>query len=91
MLDVSALDVTERVISKLVSWCEQNQQATVVDSSTELEQLELDSLALIEVVYELEEELDITLEPSALQSLRCVGDLVMAINRERKSAVGSIH
>lgn len=79
-------DVTNLVISKLVAYCEQNQQVLVVDTDTTLAQLNLDSLALIEVVYELEEALDITLDQSDLQSLRSVSDLVAAIHRLRQRA-----
>lgn len=79
-------DVTNTVISKLAEHCEQNNVVVVVDENTSLQQLELDSLALMEVIYTLEEALGLTLELNDLPALRSVGDLVALINRKAKSA-----
>lgn len=84
--EAQPLNVSNLVISKLADYCEQNQRVIGVSTDTTLAQLDLDSLALMEIVYDLEEELGITLEPAALQSIGRVSDLVAAINRLRKSA-----
>ena len=80
------VDITNLVVSKLAAHCEQNQLVLVVDTSTTLAELELDSLALMEVAFDLEEMLDIALDPTALLSLHSVSDLIAAIQRVRKNA-----
>lgn len=82
--EAQPLNLSHLVISKLASYCEKHQQVVVVNIDTTLAQLDLDSLALMEIVYELEEDVGITLEPAALQSMGNVGDLVAAI-RQRQS------
>ena len=44
-----------------------------------LECLHLDSLALLEVFFELEKEFDIEIDPSCLDGLTTVGDLVRLV------------
>ena len=79
-------EVTNRIINKLAAYCEQHHIVVVVTERTPIADLQLDSLALMEVLYELEEEFEVTLETSSLASLHHVSDLVAAIHRSRKTA-----
>lgn len=47
-----------------------------------LGRLELDSLELIEIVYELEEYFSITIHPSALEELGTIADLIDVVDSE---------
>ena len=51
-----------------------------------LDGLKLDSLELIEIVYELEEYFSITINSSALEKLRTIADLISVVDSERKQA-----
>lgn len=78
-------DVRTIVISRLTRQCEDNGRPQVIDDGTSMEELELDSLALIELLYDLEDELSITLDPALLPGVASVGDLLVAVNGARKS------
>lgn len=55
-----------------------------ITSATELQQLEIDSLALTEVIMEIEDLHDIEIDLNAAeawQSLKTVGDIVASVNR----------
>ncbi len=78
--------VATLIINTVAARCEQHlQKGVVVDTDTSFAQLQFDSLAMLEILYELEEELDITLDPSTLSGMTSVGDLLAAVNRARKS------
>mgnify|MGYP002630228493 CR=1 FL=1 len=79
------MDVASKVIDILSNYCEDMDLGVVVDTSTPLQQLELDSLALMELMFELEEALGITLGLDELNGNTTVGDLVTAINRARRN------
>lgn len=78
-------DVASKVIDILSNYCEDMDLEVVVDTSTPLQQLELDSLALMELMFEIEEELGITLGLGEFNDRTTVGDLVAAINRARRN------
>lgn len=79
------LEITNLVINKIAAQCEQYMHSSVVvDTGTSFDQVQFDSLSMLEILYELEEELDITLDPSTLPVMTRVGDLVAAVNRARK-------
>ncbi len=59
---------------------ESNPQA--IDLDSELDELDLDSLAMFEVVYELEESFSVELDEKELIAVETVGDLVERIERK---------
>ncbi len=59
---------------------ESNPQA--IDLDSELDELDLDSLAMFEVVYELEESFSVELDEKELVAVETVGDLVERIERK---------
>lgn len=59
---------------------ESNPQA--IDLDSELDELDLDSLAMFEVVYELEESFSVELDEKELVAVKTVGDLVDRIERK---------
>ena len=80
------MDVFAIVHSKLISHLSHTQAAVTLDCTTSLRELDIDSLALMEVVYELEEYFATTVNDNDLKQISTVGDLVMAIDRSLKSA-----
>ena len=84
----ASLDITTFIVNRIAARCEQYmQRSVVVDTDTSFDQLQLDSLAMLEILYELEEELAITLDPTTLPVMTRVGDLAAAVNRARQSAL----
>ncbi len=53
-----------------------------IDLDSELDELDLDSLAMFEVVYELEESFSVELDEKELVAVETVGDLVERIERK---------
>ena len=53
-----------------------------IDMDSEFEKLDLDSLAMFEVVYELEESFAVELDEVELAEMKTVGDLVEGIERK---------
>lgn len=58
----------------------------VITEDTPITELGLDSLALIEVLYELEETFGVTVDADLLSALNSVGDLVQAIASRQRAA-----
>jgi len=76
---MSEQDTRDRILGRV---CELLNSAgempldTDLSANTELVSLGLDSLKLIEIVYELETEYNVDADEAALAQLRTVGDLV---------------
>lgn len=77
-------DVRTVIIESLLKHCEDGGKSLVIDDSTPMAELDLDSLALIELLYELEDEFEMTLDAHDLPTLNRVSDLVSAIQRSRQ-------
>ena len=74
-------DVRTVVTSKLSAHIASPRLRESIEPSQCLRELELDSLALLETIYDLEEHFDITVDSMELQKLVTVSDLVTVINR----------
>jgi acyl carrier protein len=81
------MDIQSLVITKLVDHLPEPCCRSRVDPAASLLDLRFDSLTVLEVVYELEEQLDITVELSELHQLLTVSDLVAAIDKTAKRVV----
>jgi acyl carrier protein len=79
-------DVRKVIIESLLKHCEDEGKSLIIDDSTPMTELDLDSLALIELLYELEDEFEVTLDANELPALNHVSDLVSAIQRSRLGA-----
>ena len=77
-------DIQSLVLTKLAAYMPEPCCRSSVDPAATLSDLLLDSLAVLELVYELEEQLDITVELSELHQLLTVSDLVAAIDKTVK-------
>ena len=73
-------DITAVVTSKLEQSCALAPGQGALAPEQKLEDLNLDSLALLETIYDLEEHYDIVLEPTVLTRLTTVSDLIAAID-----------
>jgi len=70
------VDVKRTVVKILNNYSDVKYAADSLDSSLTLEQLNLDSLDLLEVIYALEEEFGLELEASELKHLDTVAELI---------------
>ena len=70
------VDVKRTVVKTLNDYSDVQYAADSLDSSLTLEQLNLDSLDLLEVIYALEEEFGLELEASELKHLDTVAELI---------------
>lgn len=70
------MDVKAEVIDSLNNYCEISYDTAVLEEGLTLDQLELDSLAVLELIYELEEKFQIELESSQLRNLETVSQLI---------------
>jgi len=70
------VDVKRTVVKILNNYSGVQYAADSLDSSLTLEQLNLDSLDLLEVIYALEEEFGLELEASELKHLDTVAELI---------------
>lgn len=77
MSDVLPLDHVEKVVIEvLTSVAGSYADIKHLKKSTPLAELQLDSLKLVEVVYELETKLNVEADESRLAQLSSVGDLI---------------
>ena len=56
-----------------------------LDGDCRLDSLDLDSLALLEIIYELEERLNASLDDLQLQQLQTMADFIHAVAEQAKS------
>lgn len=81
-------DVQAVVTSKLCEYTPLPLSQDQLDPEQRLLDLELDSLAVLETIYELEEHFDITVDSDELGKLTTVSDLVAAINSAINRTLG---
>ena len=69
-------DVKSTVLKVLNQYSEVPFTEATLDPSLTIEQLKLDSLDILELIYELEEEFGIELDASELKQLTTLADLI---------------
>ena len=77
MNDMQDSELTDRVRAIVAKTAKR--PADEVELASTFEQLGLDSLDGVEIVYELEEEFGITIPNEAARGVRSVGDVVLAL------------
>ena len=81
------MDVRERVVELLfIALQEGGCEQVAIDLQTPLAELGLDSLKLVEIVYELEREFAIETDEELLAQLESVGDVVVMVESARHGA-----
>jgi len=81
------MDVRERVMELLGSAVQESDSELIaIDSQTPLAELGLDSLKLVEIVYELEREFAIETDEELLAQLESVDDVVVMVESARHGA-----
>ncbi len=70
------MDVKAEVIKSLNNYCGITCDVTLLDDNPTLEQLKLDSLDVLELIYELEEKFQIELESAQLKNIETVSQLI---------------
>ena len=76
-------EITTRTLRLIKRYARENID---IDPDTPFADLDLDSLALFEVVYELEEGFAVELDEKTLGKIATVSDLTSAIHRELESS-----
>ena len=70
------MDVKAAVIRSLTKYCETDFKNPEITEDLTLEQLKLDSLDVLELIYELEEEFQLELESSQLRNIETLSQLI---------------
>ncbi|MEQ8408860.1 MAG: phosphopantetheine-binding protein [Gammaproteobacteria bacterium] len=78
-------DVKTSVLETLSAHVPEKQTLEALHESQKLDQLALDSLDMIEAVFELEEQFNIVLESHELSTIESIGDLITAIEQQLRS------
>ena len=81
------MDVQAMVLEKLALHSSLKLDYTHMELSTKLDDLQLDSLAVLELVYELEEHFDTSIDVSDLHSHLTITDLIDIVNASLGAAV----
>ncbi len=74
------MDIQSLVIDKLKTHLADSSGYQNLDDSTALVDIELDSLAILELIYELEDSLDIKVDAAELHRLETIADIVSAFD-----------
>lgn len=81
------MDVRDKVVELLANAMQQNMgEPFELELHTPIAELGLDSLKLVEVIYELERDFAIEVEEELLAQLECVGDVVTVVESARRGA-----
>ena len=80
------MEVKTRVLNTLSAHVPVNTSLANLSEAHKLEQLALDSLDMIEAIFELEEQFNIILESHELTTLETVGDLIDIISQRLPAA-----
>ncbi|MEQ9022749.1 MAG: acyl carrier protein [Pseudomonadales bacterium] len=75
------MDVSATIDRILINTCKVDKHK-LGDPGIGLKQLDLDSLAILEAIFEIETEFDIELEDEQLSGLRSVSDLIAAVHTQ---------
>ncbi len=78
--------VEDTVLAILQSYLPEHSQRTTLNRHSKLDDVALDSLDLIESVFELEQAFDVILDSATLEALQTVADLIDAVNRQCAAA-----
>ena len=76
--------IEKLVLDKIRQRYSNDQQAGEVSSATLLRDLQMDSLSILELVYELEEHYSLLVDDQVLLELKSVADIVLMIEQAQK-------
>lgn len=82
-----AIDVNTKIISILAAHLPDTDTTILSDRLQPLAELELDSLSILEVIYELEEYFGLELSEQQLQELTTINDLLRFFDRPDNPAI----
>ncbi len=79
------MDVKNAVLAKLADHVPDQVDCSNIDVYSSLKEMKLDSLAVLQFIYELEEHFSITFEESEMSRLETIADLISAIDKTQKN------
>jgi len=82
-------DYEKIVYDKIRHKCADDIDADGLTGETDIDFLPMDSLTILEIVYELEDQLNITVEENLLINIRTVQDLVKVLARLSDTAAST--
>jgi acyl carrier protein len=82
----SSSDVTTAIAETIRSVSAKARGTTITADSRLLDDLALDSLDLVAVVIQLQDQFAIEIDPDEIPSIQTVGDLAASLNRHVRSA-----
>lgn len=74
-------EVEQRVLTGIRQRCDDDQAGRGISADTRLRDLHLDSLTVLELIYELEEHYKIIVDDQQLLSLETVADIVLLVSQ----------
>ena len=74
------IDVTDTLINTLNQYSNHTFTHASLDRTLTIKELNLDSLDFLEILYEMEEELDCTIDSESLKKIETVADLAAAFS-----------
>jgi len=80
---ISPTQINSKVLGLIARYAEDN---AGTDLDTPIADLEIDSLAMFEIVYELEESFAVELDEPALGKIATIGELADAVRRELENS-----
>ena len=80
------MDVKNTVLTKLTDHVSEQISSSNIDINASLKELEIDSLAVLQIIFELEEHFSIVIDESELSQIETIGDLICAVDKSLKSA-----
>ena len=79
------MDVKNVVLAKLSEYAPDQINCSSIDINSTLKEMEFDSLALLQIIYELEEHFSITIDESELSRVDTIADLICVIDKTQKN------
>ena len=78
-------DVKNAVLAKLADYVPGQIDTSNIDPNSTLNEIGLDSLAVLQIIFELEERLSISIEESELSHVETIADLICAVEKTQKN------
>ena len=75
------MDVKNVVLAKLADHVPGQLNCSDIDVDSTLKELMLDSLAVVQIVFELEERFSVIIEESELSQIETIADIISAVDK----------
>ena len=74
-------DIRNAIITHIQTNCPQGDDSLVIDEATRLDELVMDSLELLELIFALESQFGVETDEAQLGAVQTLGDIIMLVQR----------